>query len=117
MDTISKILSGILILITLYMGVKQGWPMITGKTEMLDMLAQWQIGKNMALIMGIFVLAGAILVLFPQTFFYGNAITAIVIVYVLASQLSQRDLQSAMIEIPFLIIPLVLIYLRHPLVK
>lgn len=114
MESFTKIVSGILILITLYMGFKQGVPMIAGKADMLDMLQQWGIDRNAALVMGILVLIGAVLVLIPKTFFAGNVITAMVIVYVLGSQLSQQDLKSAMIEIPFLVMPLALIYLRHP---
>lgn len=111
---IAKIISGILILVTLYMGVKQGWPMITGNTEMLGMLSEWGIGATVASIMGVLTLGAAILVLFPKTFFYGNVITAIVIIYIIASQLLHGDLRSAAIELPFLIIPLVLLYLGHP---
>lgn len=111
---IAKIISGILILVTLYMGIKQGWPMITGNPEMLEMLSEWGIGATAASIMGVLTLGAAILVLFPKTFFYGNVITAMVIIYVIASQLLHSDLRSAVIELPFLIMPLVLLYLGHP---
>lgn len=111
---IAKVISGILILVTLYMGVKQGWPMITGGSEMLDMLSSWGIGETIAMVMGLLTLGAAILVLFPQTFFYGNVITAMVIVYVMASQLIHSDLRAAVIELPFLLMPLVLLYLGHP---
>lgn len=111
---ITKAISGILILVTLYMGIRQGWPMISGKVEMLNMLSEWGIGETVAMVMGILTLGAAILVLFPKTFFYGNVITAIVIIYVIASQLIYNDLQAAAIELPFLIMPIVLLYLGHP---
>jgi hypothetical protein len=114
---IAKVISGILILITLYIGIKQGWPMITGGSEMLNMLSNWSIGATMATIMGVLTLGAAILVLFPKTFSYGNIITVIVIIYVIISQLINNDLNAAIIELPFLIMPLVLLYLGHPLAK
>ncbi len=114
-STIFKIISGILILVTLYMGIKQGWPMITGNIDMVNMLGQWGIGATVAQILGIMTLGAAILVLFPKTFFPGNIITCIVIIYIIVSQLLHSDVRSAFIELPFLIMPLVLLYLGHPL--
>lgn len=111
---IAKVISSILILVTLYMGIKQGWPIIGSKAEMLGTLSKWGIGETIAPVLGLLTLGAAILVLFPQTFFYGNVITALVIIYVMGSQLIHSDMQSAVFELPFLIMPLVLLYLGHP---
>jgi hypothetical protein len=41
-----KILSAILILLALYMGVRQGWAMLTGKPDMLELFGKWNIGRS-----------------------------------------------------------------------
>lgn len=88
--------------------------MMNGSPEMLAMLGKWGIGKTSAMILGVLVMLAAILILFPKTFLAGNILTAIVVVVILASQLYQQDFQSALIELPFFIMPFVLIYLGHP---
>lgn len=88
--------------------------MMNGHQDMLAMLGEWGIGKTTAMVLGILVMLAAVLLLFPKTFLAGNILTAIVIVVILASQLNQSDIQSALIELPFLIMPFVLIYLGHP---
>ncbi len=58
---ILKIINSLLILVAAYMGVKQGWAMVAGKTEMLDMFGKWNIGKSGVTILGIFTLLSVIL--------------------------------------------------------
>ena len=41
-----KILNTILILFAVFMGIKQGGAMLTGKPAMTDMFAKWNIGKT-----------------------------------------------------------------------
>ncbi len=38
---IIKIINGLLILIAVFMGFKQGWSMTSGKPEMLEMFGKW----------------------------------------------------------------------------
>lgn len=58
-----------------------------------------------------------LLVLFPQTFFVGNVLRAIMIVGTMALSLKAGNVKFALIEIPFLVLPLTLIYLDYPLKK
>lgn len=112
-----KIVNAILILFALYMGLKQGWAMLTGKPEMLAMFSKWDIGKTGLVVLGSLTILGALLVLFPRTFVWGNFITAAGILFIIALHLSDKDLKGVMIELPFLLLSLIIIYLQHPLSK
>jgi hypothetical protein len=114
-----KIVSGILILITVYLNVKHGWSGLMDKMspEETKMLTDLNIGSTMIKVIGVLSLAVALLTLIPQTFFVGNLLNAMMIVYIMALALRTDNIKTALIEIPFLIIPLVLIYLGHPFGK
>jgi hypothetical protein len=111
-----KIISSILILVTAFLSFKHGWDALTtqvkpGETNMLTELG---IGKTALLIAGILSLTVGLLVLFPQTFFAGNLLNAAMILVIMALSLKAGNIKTALIEIPFLLMPLVLIYLGHP---
>jgi hypothetical protein len=110
-----KILNTILILFALYMGIKQGWAMVTGKSDMLEMFGKWNIGKTGALVLGIITMLAAVMVLFPQTFIWGNFITAAGILLIIAFHLGDRDMRGVLTELPFFLLSLIIIYLQHPL--
>ena len=114
---IVKIVNSILILIALFMGIKQGWAMLFGKTEMVDMFSRFQLSKTAVMVMGIITIVAALLVLFPQTFLWGNFLTATLILFIISLELLHRDLKSAAIELPFLLMSLVILYLGHPLAR
>ena len=78
-----------------------------------------ELGANKTLFqaVGIVTLAVSVLVLFPATFFLGNLINALTIVLIMALSLNTGNVRTALIEIPFLLMPLVLIWLGHPLKK
>jgi hypothetical protein len=112
-----KIINTILILFAVYMGVKHGWNMLMAKPEMLAMFGKWNFSKQAIIINGAITVTAAILILFPRTFVWGNFIMAAGILMILCLQLAHKDLKGAMIEIPFLLLNLVIIYLQHPLKK
>jgi hypothetical protein len=109
-----KIISGILILVTAYLSFKHGWAGITMKAESAEMFADLKISKTMLYVISVLSLAVGVLVLFPQTFFAANLINAGTILLIMALALRVGNIKIALIEIPFLLIPLVLIYLGHP---
>ncbi len=109
-----KIINTLLILFAVYMGVKQGSAMLTGKPAMIELFGKWQVGPTGVMLLGIATLAGAVLTLLPQTFVYGNFITAAGIMLIIAFQLSDRNLKGVAIELPFLLLSLLIIYLRYP---
>ncbi|RFS15101.1 hypothetical protein [Emticicia sp. C21] len=115
--TLLKIISGILILITAFLSFKHGWDGLSMKSETNEMVAALGISKPVILTISILSLAVGALVLFPQTFFIGNVLNAMLIVLIMALSLKTGNLKTALIEIPFLLMPLVMIYLGYPLKK
>jgi hypothetical protein len=114
-----KLISGILILVVSVLSILHGWGGVTNnvKPEEAAKIASWGIGKPMNTLMSFMNIIVAILILFPKTFFWGNILGAALIVLVMGFQLSTNNLKAAIIEIPFLLLPLVLIWLGHPLKK
>lgn len=114
-----KIISGILIVVTVFFNVKHGWAGLTNKVspEQSKMFADIGIDRPLGIIIGLLTLAVAVLVLFPKTFFAGNLINASLILLIMALALNKGNVKLTLIEIPFLILPLLLIYLGHPLKK
>lgn len=112
---ILKILNSILILFAVFMGTKHGWNMLTAKPEMLEMFGKWNLSKNVVIINGGTTLIASALILFPKTFVWGNFLMAAGILLIICLQLLNKDLKGVAIEIPFLLLNLVIIYLQHPL--
>ncbi|QJB35471.1 DoxX family protein [Chitinophaga oryzae] len=110
-----KIINAILILVAVFMGFKQGYAMFSGKPEMLEMFGKWGIGKTGVMINGIITILAAVLILFPKTFVWGNFLMALGILLIICFHLLDKDLKGVLIELPFLLLNLVIIYLQHPL--
>lgn len=111
---VTKIISGILVLIIIFMGIKQGLAMVQGKQEMLEMFSKFGFNKNIVMVMGILLLISVVLIAMPQTFVYGNFLMAATILFILCFQLYLGNIKGAAAEIPFLLLNLVAIYLKHP---
>lgn len=114
-----KIISGILIAITVFLNAKHAWSALTMsmKPEETKMLSDIGLSQGFVLPIGIVSLAICLLVLFPQTYFAGNLLNAIVILLIMAMALNTHNIKTAFIEIPFLLMPLIMIWLGHPLKK
>jgi hypothetical protein len=110
-----KIINSILILVAVFMGLKQGFAMLTGKPEMLEMFGKWGFNKSLVLTFGVYGLISALFILFPKTFVWGNFMMAAFILMIICFQVFFKDLKGAAIEIPFLLLNLIIIYLQHPL--
>jgi len=112
---IIKIIGTLLMLVAVAMGLKQGWAMVSGKTEMLTMFARWNFSKTGVMIFGVVTLLSSILILIPKTFLWGNFLMAATILLIICFHLLENNLKGVAIEIPFLLLNLVIIYLQHPL--
>lgn len=111
----TKIISGLLILITVYFGLSHGSRAFGKPTaEQLVMMTSLGIDNNLRWVIGIWSMLSAILILFPQTFFTGNLLRAILLLLMMAFALKVGNYKFALIEVPFLMMPLILIYLEHP---
>ena len=54
---------------------------------------------------------------FPKTFVWGNFLMAATILLIMCFHLLDKDLKGFAIELPFLLLNLLIIYLQHPLAK
>lgn len=114
---IVKTINSILILVAVFMGLKQGWAMLMGKPEMLAMFEKWSISRNGVMVNGAITMASALLILFPRTFVWGNFLMAVGILLIICFHLLDKDLKGVLIELPFLMLHLIILYLQHPLKK
>jgi hypothetical protein len=69
------------------------------------------------MIFGAVTLVSSLLILFPKTFIWGNFLMAATILCLVCFHLLDKNLKGAAIELPFLLINLVIIYLQYPLAK
>ncbi|PBQ31008.1 hypothetical protein CNR22_04225 [Sphingobacteriaceae bacterium] len=113
-----KIISAILILVTAALSFKHGWEGLRNNSPGGDpILVSWGLNKTLQLLLSLLTLVTALLILFPQSFFTGNVLSALMFILLICFQLSTGNVKAALIETPFLLFPLVLIYLGHPLKK
>jgi hypothetical protein len=112
-----KIINAVLILFAVFMGLKQGWAMVSAKPEMLEMFGKWNFTKTAVMINGSITMLSAVLILFPRTFLLGNFLMGAGILMIICLELLHKDLKGAAIELPFFVLNLLIIYLQHPLSK
>lgn len=114
-----NIISLALLLVSVFLSFKHGWETFNYKNnpESLKMMTNLGISESLAPWLGAFTVLVAILLLIPKTFFLGNVLSALSIVLIMALALNAGNIKMAMIEIPFLIIPLVMIWLKYPFYK
>ncbi|MFC6100402.1 hypothetical protein [Olivibacter domesticus] len=113
---IKHIISLILLLIAVFLSFKHGWDSlhVNDHPESAKMMADLGIKKSYVPVFGIAVILIGFLLLFPRTFFLGNLLNAISILLIMALALNAGNIKMALIEIPFLIMPLVMIWLKYP---
>lgn len=110
-----KIVSILLILVSAFLSFKHGWDAFQpANAEQEKMMEVMGINKTVMPYFGVFSILVGLLLLFPQTFFISNVLQAVTIVFIMALALRAGNIQMALIEIPFLAIPLVLIWLKYP---
>ncbi|GAA4925501.1 hypothetical protein [Mucilaginibacter defluvii] len=110
-----KIASGALLLISLYLGISHGSRAFKKPSEeYIRMMSALGITDTTRMIIGFWAITTAILILFPRTFFWGNTLRALQLVLMMSLALKAGNFKFALIEVPFLIMPLLLIYLGHP---
>lgn len=78
-------------------------------------MSELGISSALAPAFGVFAITVGLMTLLPKTFFMGNLLNALSIVTVMALAAKSGNIKIALLEIVFLLLPLVLIYLRHPL--
>ena len=78
------------------------------------MMAILGVNKTMMPYFGVFSILVGLLLLFPKTFFLSNILNVITILLIMALSLKAGNYKIALIEIPFLVMPLILIWLKYP---
>ncbi|GEM_PF-293935 len=119
-DTMIKnIISLALLLVAVFLAFKHGWETLNYKKhpESLKMLGDLGIPESMVPVFGGITLLIGVLLLIPKTFFLGNVLNAISIVIIMALAIKSGNFRMAFMEIPFLIMPLIMIWLKYPFVK
>lgn len=112
---ILKIINSILILTAVFMGFKQGIAMFSSKPEMTAMFGKWGVDKTGLMINGAITILASILILFPKTFIWGNFLMAAGILLIICFHIMDKDFKGVWIELPFMFLNLLIIYLQHPL--
>ena len=112
-----KIINIGLILVAVFMGLKQGYAMATAKPEMLEMFNKWGVGKTGLIINGVVTLVAAVLILFPKTFVWGNFLMAAGILLIICFHLVGKNLKGVAVELPFFLLNFLIIYLQYPFRK
>jgi hypothetical protein len=110
-----RILSIILLLLSAVLSFKHGIDAFKpASAEQTKMMTDLGIGPSSAPYIGILSLTIGIALLLPQTFFIANLLNAVIILMIMALSLKTGNVRIALIEIPFLALPLLLIWLKHP---
>jgi hypothetical protein len=86
-----KIISGLLILITVYFGITHGSRALSkASPAYAEMMTLLGVTNNTRIVIGIWSVLSAILILFPQTFFFGNIARAVLLLVLMAFALKQE---------------------------
>lgn len=111
-----SIISLALLAVSVLLNLKHGWDAFNYKNnpQSLKMMTELGISEPVIPFFGALIVAIAILLLIPKTFFLGNLLNAISILLIMALALRAENLKMALIEIPFLALPLILIWLKYP---
>jgi hypothetical protein len=112
---VKNIISLILLLGSAGLNFKHGLDSFKTPTpQQQKMMAQMGMTESAMPIIGGVIILIAVLQLIPRTFFLGNLLNAFVIVMVIAFAIKAENFKMVLIEIPFLIMPLVMIWLKYP---
>lgn len=105
-----------LLILSVSLSFKHAWDTAHYKKnpESLKMMAGLGISEPLIPFFAFLAFAIGVLLLIPKTFFIGNILNAISIVLIMAFALKAGNFKIALIEIPFLIIPLIMIWLKYP---
>jgi len=113
---VRNILSAVLLLISVTLSFKHAWDTLHYKNnpESVKMMESLGISETFIPYLTIVAIAIGVLLLIPKTFFLGNMLNAILIVMIMGLAVRAGNYRMALIEIPFLVIPLVMIWLKYP---
>jgi hypothetical protein len=101
------------------LSLRHGWAGLTGTLSPAAKKMLQSLGVDPATLSGVswlnLLVAG--LLLFPPTFFADNLLIASIILLLIAYVLCAGHLAMALVEVPFLILPFILIWLGYPFAR
>lgn len=110
-----KIVSILLLIASAFLSIKHGWDAFQlANVEQAKTMANLGISNTVMPYFGALSIIIGLILFFPQTFFLGNVLNAVIIVLIMALSLRAGDYKMALMEIPFLTLPLILIWLKYP---
>lgn len=110
-----KILTILLMLVSAALSLKHGRDAFhTANAEQAKMMVELGITAAMMPWFGAFSIVIGIMLFIPQTFVLSNVLNAMAIVLIIGLSLNAANYRTALIEIPFLALPLFLIWLKYP---
>jgi hypothetical protein len=116
---IKNIISLVLLIVSVGLSFSHGWGSLNYKKnpESFKMMSELGLAEWAMPVFGVFAMAVGLLMGIPRTFFIGNLLNAVSIVFIMAMALRVGNIKIALIEIPFLLIPLLLIWFKYPFTK
>jgi hypothetical protein len=111
---VARILCAVLVLLAFVMGLRHGVSLLRSTPAQVQETLHISMNQATILIIGLLTCLGAVLVLFPTTFFAANFISALVVLYLAAVQSKAHNLRGASVELPFVLLPLLVLYLGYP---
>ncbi len=111
---VARIVSVILVLLAFVMGLRHGVGLLRSSPAAVQATLHISLNRPTILIVGFLTCLGAILVIFPPTFFAANVLSAAVVLYLAAVQSKAHNLRGALVELPFVFLPLLVLYLGYP---
>lgn len=113
---IKNIISLVLLLVSVGLSFSHGWGSFNYKKnpESFKMMTELGLAEWTMPMFGVTAMLVGVLLLIPKTFFFGNLLNALSVVFIMAMALRAGNIRIALIEIPFLLIPLLLIWLKYP---
>lgn len=110
-----RILSIVLLSVSVFLSLKHGWDAFQPPNpQQQKMMADLGIGKAAMPYVGALSIAIGLMLIFPKTFLVSNILHAIAILLIMSLSLNSGNVRIALIEIPFLAMPLLMIWLKHP---
>lgn len=110
----NQISNTLLMVIAAFMSTEQGVSMMNPKQSLTDMFAAYGVTKPQLKILGSVTLLSGILTLSPVTFLAGMVLTAAETLFVIFLRFRHKDLKGFAIELPFIMLNILMIYLQYP---
>ena len=111
---VARVLSSILVLLAFVLGLRHGVRLLRSTPAQVRETLHISLNQPTILIVGFLTSLSALLLVFSPTFFAANMISSMVILYLAALQSEAHNFRGALVELPFLFLSLLMVYLGYP---